>query len=183
MKIYHVAAISENHVIGRQGKIPWQIRDDLMRFKEITLGHPVIMGRLTFESMGKYSPLQGRRNIVLTSKDSLFRDGRSICDKKDGIKDVSRTKGVPTELAIANEIGEAITLCEDAHEVYIIGGGGIYEDTLDIADELRLTLVHKEVADGDTFYPELDDDIWVASCVEPHETHTYIDYVRRDVRG
>jgi len=183
MKIYHVAALSENHVIGRKGKIPWQIREDLRRFKEITVGHAVIMGRLTFESMGKYAPLPNRRNIILTSSSSLTRDGFTLCNKRDGIKNVSRTKGHLTELAIANEIGEAISLCEDAHEVYIIGGGGIYEETLDITDELRLTLVHKEVKDGDTFYPEIDDDTWAASCVEPHETHTYIDYVRRDVRG
>lgn len=177
MKVYHIAAMSENRVIGRRGKIPWRIREDLSRFKEITLGHPIIMGRLTFESMMPYMPLKGRRNIVLTSRNKLEHDGDVVLDKNDRV----RTFEAPnTELVLANTIGEAFELCEGANEVYVIGGGYVYLQTLDYADELRLTIVHREVEGGDAFYPEIDEDEWIPSFIEPHGEYSYVDYVRRD---
>lgn len=178
MKVYHIAAMSENRVIGREGKIPWRIKEDLKRFKEITMGHPLIMGRLTFESMMPYAPLKGRLNIVLSSRNVLEYDDEPIVKLEDGVKDLSDTQP-NTQLALAGTIGEALELCGDANEIYIIGGGYVYRQTLDIADELRLTVVHQDVEGGDTFYPEIDETEWVPSYVDPRGNYSYVDYVRR----
>jgi dihydrofolate reductase len=178
MKLYHIAALSENHVIGQEGKIPWLIKDDLKRFKEITKGHPVIMGRKTFESLGPHFPLKERMNIVVSSKKVLHFDGRPIVHQYSLVKKVD-TRPCGTSLTLVASIEEALSLCEDRNEVYIIGGGGLYQSTMDIVDELRLTIVHKDVPDGDAFYPEVDPYIWTPSYTEPFESHTYIDYVRK----
>lgn len=182
MKLYHIAAVSENGVIGKDGGIPWKIKGDLPRFKELTIGHPVIMGRKTLESMGKYGPLAGRLNIVLTTQDALFVDGKPIVSKEDGIVDVRSA-----QLVLAGSVEEALDICEQqkAHEVYVIGGERVYMETMEYADGLRLTHVHREVEEGDAIYPEVDPKVWVPAYVEMHpsETHTYVDYVRRSVTG
>lgn len=175
MKIYHVAAISENHVIGSKGKIPWQIREDLQRFREITMGHPIIMGRKTFESMLPYAPLKGRFNIILSRRhEEILYEGKPVIKRADGVMTVNEG----TTLALVTSLDEAFDLCKHRHEVYIIGGQRVYEDTLDIADEIRLTIVHREVYEGDAFYPPLDPEIWKPSYTEPHEKYSFVDYVR-----
>lgn len=126
-----IAAISENRVIGNAGKIPWHLKDDWRRFKERTLGHVIIMGRKTYESIGR--PLPGRTNIVIT------RDtGREI----PGCVVVG-------SLAEALERARAI----ETEEVFICGGGQIYAEALSQADRLYLTVVHA-IMDGDAFFPE-----------------------------
>ncbi|MFZ1655235.1 MAG: dihydrofolate reductase [Candidatus Moraniibacteriota bacterium] len=126
-----IAAISENRVIGNDGKIPWHLKDDFRRFKERTLGHVIIMGRKTYESIGR--PLPGRTNIVIT------RDtGREI----PGCVVVG-------SLAEALERARAI----ETEEVFICGGGQIYTEALSQADRLYLTVVHA-IMDGDAFFPE-----------------------------
>lgn len=183
MKIYHVAALSENHVIGRGSKIPWHHREDLRRFKEITLGHPVIMGRKTFESLLPYAPLKGRLNIILSSKDTLYYDGRPVLTRGDnpGVTTPNTDGGdaLGTKMALVPDIGSALALCKGKHEVYIIGGGQLYADTMDVVDELRLTIVHKHVEGGDAFYPEIDPGIWQASYTQPGPEYSFVDYVRR----
>ena len=132
MKIVIIAAVAANGTIGADGKIPWHISDDLKRFKRLTLGHPVIMGRKTYESLGK--PLPGRRNIVLTRR--------------------SPVPGVdcfPT-------LDAALQTCGDA-TVFIIGGAEVYRQALPLADTMLLTHVHRQV-DGDTKFPAFDKTQW-----------------------
>lgn len=175
MKLYHIAALSENHVIGKMGKIPWLIKDDLRRFKEITSGHVVIMGRKTFESLGPHFPLKGRKNIILSSRKVINFDGRPVLTKQEGLKDL----GQGTSMVLANSLDGAFGLCEGHNEVYVVGGSYLYDATINQADELRLTIVHQEIEGGNAFYPEIDDRKWIPSYVEPHETHTYIDYIKK----
>lgn len=134
-----LVAIAENGVIGRDNALPWQLSSDLKRFKADTMGKPVIMGRKTFESIGK--PLPGRPNIVVTRN----RDWHA--------------EGVET----AGSVDEAVRLAEtrlgDKNEVCVIGGGEIYAQALPMADRLRVTHVEAR-PEGDTRFPEIDPDIW-----------------------
>lgn len=126
-----IAAISENRVIGNAGKIPWHLKDDFRRFKERTLGHVIIMGRKTYESIGR--PLPGRTNIVITRDTSREIPGCVVVGS----------------LAEALERARAI----ETEEVFICGGGQIYAEALSQADRLYLTVVHA-IIDGDAFFPE-----------------------------
>lgn len=128
MKLIIIAALNKNRVIGNNGKLLWHLSEDLKRFKRLTLGHTVLMGRKTYESMGK--PLVDRRNVVLTSK-SLT--------------------GVETYPGI----GIALDALKEEEKVFIIGGGEIYEQFLERADELHLTIVDNDL-DGDTYFPEYE---------------------------
>lgn len=135
-----IVAASTNNVIGVQGALPWRLSDDLKRFKRLTMGKPVVMGRLTWESIGR--PLPGRQNIVITRRGGYAAAG---CD-------------VVTSPAAALEIAG------DAKEIMIIGGSEIYALFLPEAGRLHLTRVHAEIA-GDAFFPEIDDDDWtLVSC-------------------
>jgi dihydrofolate reductase len=125
MKLIIIAAIAHNRVIGKNGKLPWHIPEDLARFKQLTTGHTVIMGRKTFDSLGK--PFPNRTNIVITSR--VFNGVKSYPSLEFALQ------------ALRNE-----------KEVFVIGGGRLFADALKYADELRLTLVDKDV-DGDTFFP------------------------------
>lgn len=132
MKISFIAAISINRVIGRDNKIPWHLSEDLKRFKNLTLGHPVIMGRKTFESIGR--PLPKRINIVITRDESYSPEG----------------------VEVTHSIEEAIELAkqkEGSEEIFIIGGGQIYSQSMHLADKLYLTIVDQEV-EGDVFFPD-----------------------------
>ena len=137
MRIAMVWAMSENRVIGRNNKLPWHLPNDLKYFKQLTTGKPVIMGRKTYESIGR--PLPNRVNIVLT-RDTQF--------KADGIK-------VVHTLDDAIELAEAEGLISGAEEVIIMGGEEIYRLAMPIADRLYVTLVHAHV-DGDAWFPEID---------------------------
>jgi len=133
-KISLIAAIGENRELGKDNKLLLKIPEDMLHFKTVTMGHPVIMGRKTFASMGK--PLEGRINIVLT-KDKNY--------KAEGV-------------LIAHTLEEAISLGEsrDAREIFIIGGGEVYHQAIKIADRLYLTVIHKKF-DADTFFPNYAD--------------------------
>lgn len=135
MKISLIVAAATNNVIGRDGKLPWHISEDLKRFKKLTIGRPVIMGRLTFESIGK--PLPERRNIVISSREGLTIDGCEVVTSPD----------------------EALALAGDVDEVVVIGGGAVYEQMLPRANRIYMTRVHASV-DGDTCFPQLDDAEW-----------------------
>jgi dihydrofolate reductase len=135
MKVSMIVAASANNVIGAGGGLPWHLSEDLRRFKEITMGKPMIMGRATFESIGKALP--GRRSIVMTRQADYAAEG----------------------VEIVNTPEAALDLAGDADEVMIIGGGTVYEKFLPMTDRIYLTRVHAEV-DGDTFFPEIDENEW-----------------------
>ncbi len=137
MIISLIVAMDEQRGIGKDGSLPWRLSSDLRRFRELTMGHHVIVGRKTFESIGK--PLPGRQTIVVTRNASFKADGCLVAES------------VQAALALAQERGEP--------EVFVIGGAQIYTQTLDAADRVYLTQVHAEV-EADTFFPELKDDSW-----------------------
>ena len=123
-----IVATSKNKVIGNNNELIWKLSSDLKRFKELTTGHPVVMGRKTYESIGK--PLPNRRNIIIT---------RNLEYEVNGCEVVS-------------SLEEALLLTNN--DCFIIGGGEIYKQSLEVADKIYLTLVHKDF-EGDTTFPEL----------------------------
>lgn len=156
-----LAALAENRVIGRDGGLPWRLPDDLKRFKRLTMGHPIVMGRRTWDEVGH--PLPGRRSIVLSRDPDLQLDGAEV----------------------ASTLEEALGLCRDADEVFVIGGGEIYSLALPRADRLELTIVHAR-PEGDTLFPEVDLGGWRLVAEEDHpvnERHehpfTFRTYERR----
>ncbi|MEO1749454.1 MAG: dihydrofolate reductase [Pseudomonadota bacterium] len=146
-----IVAVSENGIIGRDGDMPWRLSSDLKRFKALTLGHPVIMGRKTFDSIGK--PLPDRLNIVVS---------RDMDWQADGTMRVS-SLGAAIDLATAHLESIHEQADDDADpdelpkEIFIIGGGQIYAQAMDYADALYVTEVLAEI-DGDTRFPEIDED-------------------------
>ena len=141
MTLALIVAASENNVIGKNNQLPWYLPGDLKYFKAITMAKPVIMGRKTFESIGK--PLPGRDNIVIT---------RNPDYQAEGIK-------VVASLEAAIELAESIILINGGEEVMIIGGAEIYRQALPNADRVYLTRVHRHV-EGDAFFPELAEQDW-----------------------
>ena len=129
MKLIIIAAIARNRVIGKNGKLPWHIPEDLIRFRQLTVGHTVVMGRKTFDSLD--NPLPNRTNIVITSRV------------------INGVKSFPS-------LEFALQALKNEKEVFVIGGGRVYADALKLADELRLTLVDRDV-DGDTYFPPYQD--------------------------
>lgn len=130
-----IAAWDENGVIGNKGAMPWHLPADLKHFKALTLGKPILMGRRTFEAIGK--PLPGRRNLVLT---------RSADFEADGVE-------------VFYTLDDAFWACADCDEIMVIGGGELYRQALPMADRLYLTRIHAEL-DGDTFFPDFDESQW-----------------------
>ena len=140
MEIAIIAAVAKNGVIGNRGNLPWYLPDDLKRFKEITMGHAVIMGRNTYESIVRRigKPLPGRKNIVLTSQ------------KRESSGDV----------AYFSSMGEAINFAKELYErAFVIGGQRVFEEAIDIADRLELTLIDRDF-EGDVYFPTIDEGLW-----------------------
>tara|TARA_X000001036_G_scaffold402304_1_gene408023 strand:+ start:374 stop:871 length:498 start_codon:yes stop_codon:yes gene_type:complete len=130
-----IAAVSENNVLGKNNKLIWHIPDDLKRFKKLTIGHSVVMGRKTFESISK--PLPKRKNIILTRNKNYKAKGTFI----------------------ANNIQEALNFCKNDNQPFIIGGGEIYKLFLDISDKIELTRIHQPY-NGDAFFPKILEEKW-----------------------
>ena len=130
-RISVIAALARNRVIGIENRLPWKLPEDLAHFKALTLGHPILMGRKTFESLGR--PLPGRRNILITRNPNYQSPG---CE-------------------IAVSIADAIALCARADEFFFIGGAELYKQVLPVVDRLYLTEVQIEVQ-GDAWFPEFD---------------------------
>lgn len=149
MKLSVIAAVDERGTIGAHGKIPWQLPADLRRFKELTMGHPVIMGRKTFESIGSKA-LPGRMNIVLTADPRYKADGCTV------------VHSFPDALRAAGD-----SLAGDSSEVFAIGGGGIYKLALARAEKVYLTKVHGAF-EGDAFFPAMDENEWQLVHAESH---------------
>ena len=139
-----VVAISENNAIGKNNKLLWHLPADLKHFKEITSGHTIIMGRKTYDSIGK--PLPNRRNIVVSRNAELNIDGAE------------------TYLGLEQALGQ----CSNEAEVFLIGGAEIYRQGLKYSNKIYLTRVH-ETYEADTFFPELEPEIWAESQVEHHQ--------------
>ena len=146
-----IVAASANNVIGLRGELPWRLPDDLRRFREITMGKPVVMGRKTWDSIGR--PLPGRQNIVITRQKDFEAEG---CD-------------------VVGSVAEAMTAAGDAGEVMVIGGSQVYELFLPDADILYVTRVHAEV-DGDVFFPEVRETEWRLIDEEHHAADDRNDY-------
>ena len=130
-----ICAIAKNRAIGKDNRLLWNIPEDLEHFKKITLGHPVIMGRKTFESITQ--PLPGRTNIIITRDESYKQD----------------------KCLVAHSLEEAIKKAQkiDSEEVFVIGGGSIYAQAIDLTDKLYLTIVDDIVEDADTFFPKYEE--------------------------
>lgn len=135
MKLTIVVAASANNVIGRHGGLPWHLPEDLRRFRQLTWGKPLLMGRRTYEAIGR--PLPGRRNIVISRQPGLEING---CE-------------------VMATIDEALQLLAHAPEVMVIGGGEIYRALLPRVDRIEMTRVDLEV-EGDTYFPELEPGEW-----------------------
>ena len=132
-----IAAIAKNNALGKNNDLIWHLPADLKRFKKITSGHFILMGRNTFESIGK--PLPNRTTIIITRNKEYYKDG----------------------CLIAHSLEEAIELASSEEQLFIIGGAQIYKETLakGLADQLDITLVHQEF-EADAFFPEIDKEIW-----------------------
>ena len=137
--------MGKNREIGADNQLLWHLPKDLKHFKELTSGHPIIMGRKTYESIGK--PLPNRTNIVISKKDDWFEEG----------------------ILIVGSVKEAVKFAKKIdEEVFIIGGGNIYEQTIDLADKLEVTLVDAEL-EADTFFPKINEKIWRKIGEENHQ--------------
>jgi dihydrofolate reductase len=133
MIITIIAAMAENRVIGRDNEMPWDLPSDLKRFRELTTGHSIIMGRKTFESIGH--PLPDRRNIVITR----------------GVHQL------PAGCVAVPDLPSAIAVCEGEDEVFVCGGEGVFREAMAIAHRIYLTIIDEEF-DGDAYFPDIPDD-------------------------
>ena len=148
-RIVHVVAMTLGGVIGDKGAMPWRMSSDLKHFKAATWGKPMVMGRKTFEAIGK--PLPGRESIVVTRDPAFAPPGVLIA------------RDVPSALALARKRADAM----GAQEIAVIGGGEIFRETMDLADELIVTHLDLE-RKGDTFYPVIDGGVWRETSRVPH---------------
>jgi dihydrofolate reductase len=139
-----IVAAAENGAIGAEGELPWKLSDDLKRFKAVTMGKPIVMGRKTWESIGRALP--GRQNIVITRQEGYQATGCDVVASPD----------------------EAIAVAGEADEVMIIGGSQVYELFLPIADRIYLTRVHADV-DGDAFFGAPGEREWRLVSEEQHK--------------
>jgi dihydrofolate reductase len=144
MQVSIVAAVARNGVIGKDGKMPWHIPSDLRHFREVTMGKPVIMGRKTYESIGR--PLDGRVNIVVTRDPNWFPDNVSSTM-------VHTAYSLQGAMAIARTPIHRPRARNRNEEAMVIGGGQIYDEALAVATTLHLTVVHYD-PEGDTYFPE-----------------------------
>lgn len=153
MRLALIAAIARNRVIGRAGTLPWHIPDDLKRFKRLTTGRTVLMGRKTFASIGR--PLPHRRNVVISTQEIPGVESYRLLE-------------------------DALEAVKNDEQVFVIGGGQLYAALLDRADELFLTLVDNDV-EGDTFFPPFEHLLTTRfreSFREAHPGFTFVDYIR-----
>jgi dihydrofolate reductase len=151
-----IAACSKNRVIGKDNQLIWKVPGDLKRFKELTTGHPILMGRKTFESIGR--PLPNRTNIVITRDKNWKQEG----------------------CLVYNNFEDVLSIFEKEN-LFVIGGGEIYKMLINLADKIELTLIDKDF-EGDAYFPEIDSN-WTVEKVEsqscPEFDYSYITYIRK----
>jgi dihydrofolate reductase len=145
MMVCMVVAIAQNYAIGKDNELLWHLPKDLKHFKTITSGGTIIMGRKTFDSIGK--PLPNRRNIVITRNTDLTIKGAEVVNSVEG----------------------ALKIAEGDDVVYIVGGGEIYKMAMDVTDRIYLTTVHHDF-EGDAYFPEIDYNIWKETASEHHQS-------------
>jgi len=170
MRLALIVAQGRNRVIGNENRLPWYLPEDLRYFKQVTLGKPIIMGRKTYESIGK--PLPGRTNIVITRDPDWFADGVKLS----------------ASLEEAVEIAEAQALVDGGDEAVIIGGAQIYAQSLSLVDRLYMTEVDAE-PEGDAWFPEVDYSLWVELARESFPAgdqpnrypYAFVVYERKDL--
>ena len=159
MIISLIVAIAKNGVIGKSsGQMSWHVKEEFQHFKNTTLGFPIIMGRKTFETLGK--PLRGRLNIVV-SKNEVYKTGFD-------------------EVVVQNSLQSAIDYCKEQNpeKIFIIGGGEIYKQSISIVDEMIITFMKFE-ADGDVIFPEIKNESWMISKIGDNELFEIYRYVRK----
>lgn len=140
-----IAAIGNNNVLGKDNQLLWHLPKDLKHFKSLTENHPIIMGRKTYESLGK--PLPNRTNIVVSRRNDWMQEG----------------------VLIVSKIKEAVKFAKKINEnIFIIGGGNIYQQTMDLADRLEITKIEADFL-ADTFFPKIDSKIWQKTHEEFHQ--------------
>lgn len=150
MKLSVLAAVAHGGVIGRDNTIPWRIPEDAARFRDLTTGHPVVMGRRTWDSLPeRFRPLPGRRNVVVSRNPDWHADGAER----------------------AGSLDEALRLVDDAHQVFVIGGSEVYTAALPLADEVLLTEIDADI-DGDTVFPPFDRAAFEEVSRERHVSET-----------
>ena len=155
MVLSFIVAVSENNAIGKNNTLPWRLPEDLKFFKRTTMGKPVVMGRKTFESLGKQLP--GRLNIVVSrNKDLVLPEGVVLCDN----------------------INTAISLLqkENSDEGFIIGGGKVFAETMGLVDRMYITRVHTVIKDADAFFPNIDHTHWKLVWDEKHDVDDFHQY-------
>ncbi len=136
MKISIIVAMASNRVIGLNNQLPWHLSADLKKFKQITMGSPILMGRKTYESIGR--PLPGRRNLIISRNPNYLQPGCQVF----------------------TDIDQAITSCQSEDEIFVIGGASFYQAMLPKADTLYITEI-KQCFEGDTFFPEINSEDWL----------------------
>ena len=144
MMLSIIAAVSENRVIGANGQLPWKLPADLKRFRVLTMGHHLLMGRKTFASIGR--PLPGRTTVVITR----------------------RRDYAPSQVLVAHGLKEAVEMARADDEVFIAGGAQIYHQALNCADRIYLTVIHQKF-EGDAYFPEYDETDWQLISQDHHE--------------
>ena len=160
MRIIIISAIASNNVIGRSnGEMPWHVPEEFKHFKQTTFGSPILMGRKTFQTLGK--PLKGRENIVITSN-------KNFTVQFD-------------EVVIENSLNEAIKYCRNKNEekIFIIGGGEIYRQAISLADEMILSFM-KFNAEGDVLFPDFKKNEWKILSREDKEKFEIVHYIKND---
>ena len=164
-----IVAMDKNRAIGKHGGLPWYLPADLKKFKDITYGHPIIMGRKTFDSIGRALP--GRTNIVVTRNDdwnvsgvsrvSSLEEAFRIATETDALFNASFPHGCEQE--------NRTSVSAPSSEVFVIGGGEIFREAIGRADKLYVTEVQTEVPGSDVFFPEISREVWVEATREHHE--------------
>ena len=158
MKKVIIVAIAKNRVIGNGQEIPWHSKEEFKHFKSTTMGFPILMGRKTFESIGR--PLPGRLNVVISRNPELSYDFENV--------------------KIVDSLQKAFEICENEHEkVFICGGGNIYKQSMDIADEIILSEMKLE-PEGDVFFPEINKDFWKVDKTQDFDEFTVYWYTKKN---
>ncbi len=161
MNINIIVAASKNNIIGKDNDLIWHLSADLKRFKRLTTGHTIIMGRKTFESIGR--PLPNRTSVIITTQTDYKAEG----------------------CIVVHSLEEALQFAQKEEEVFIIGGGSIYKQAMPLADKIFFTLIH-DTFEGDTFFPAIDQQQWTVVQQEDHQpdeknkyVYSFIDYEKK----
>ncbi len=168
MDLVVIAAMAKNGVISNAGTVPWHYPEDLERFKSLTMHHPVIMGRKTWESLpAQYQPLPGRENIVLTHRPHYIARGAALFHSfYSALECLAEKEEVRKNTAI------------DYSTVYVIGGQSVYEQALPEATKLELTIIHQAVP-GDAFFPTIDKAQWKEVVRATREAYSFVTYIKK----